>query len=108
MIHLKYYFDLAKTADDENRKLMRSAKSLLDSNTPSSRAKALAMKPALEEARKKAEIANETYITLRDDTYHIEDLSGVLENKILDRATFESLDPNKRMEFIKQGGKVKD
>jgi hypothetical protein len=108
MIDLTYYWNLATSAEEENQNLMSEAKMLLNSGIPSDQEKALAMRPSLEEARKKVEVTSATYRAVRDNTFCLNDLSDVTRDKIINRAIFDKLDPQKRWDFMKQGGKVKD
>ncbi len=119
-IDLKPYFDAARMADDEVQRIMNEMNAAFEEGTEESKQKALDLRPVLDEAKRKAEDANQLYLSMRDAA-SVSD--GVAKNFVpvsdgvnlpasqareMQRQDFLALDAAARMKFIKDGGKVVD
>jgi len=96
--------------------------------TPEGKETALSLRPALDEAQKKAKDANELYASMRDASLVNDSMARLFttppdpgqkehdgarapsdaEPKVIQRADFDALNPAARMTFMKSGGRVED
>lgn len=118
-VDLKPYFDAARAADDEVQRIMGEMNAAFTEGTEDGKAKALELRPKLDEAKKKAEAANQLYLSMRDAASTSD---GVAKNFIpaaegaaqegkspsKTRAEFFAMNAAERMKFVKNGGKVVD
>jgi hypothetical protein len=119
-IDLKPYFDNAQKADEEVQRILNEMNAAFNDGTEEGRAKALELRPSLDEAKEKGKAANDLYISMRAAEQHtdgaakqfvpVEDVSASAapEAKEMKREDFIALDSPARMKFIKGGGKVID
>lgn len=124
MPNLKPYYDAALAADAEVKRILNEMDVAFNDGTPEGKEKALSLRPALDEAQKKAKEANELYASMRDASL-INDSAASLfttppdpattggqpnENgrAVMKRAEFDALNPARRMAHMKAGGIVED
>lgn len=122
MPNLKTYYDAALAADAEVKRILNEMDAAFNDGTEEGKEKALKLRPALDEAKAKAEQANQLYASMRDASL-VNDKMGALftlppdlantdqadssqSAKVINRAGLQALDPAARMAFIKAGGKV--
>ena len=119
MLDLKPYYDSAQTADAEVKRILGEMDAAFHAeNQAEGETQALALRPALDAARAKAEAANQLYISMRDASSasgsvarNFVPVPGAETNqapKKLQRAEFQALNSTERMAFIKAGGVVTD
>jgi hypothetical protein len=122
MSNLKPYYDAALTADAEVKRVANEIDTLFNDGTEDGKSKALELRPALDEAKNKAEEANQLYVSMRDASLVNDNASTLFTtpadpantnpktegSKEINRAGFQALSPAARMAFIQAGGKVID
>ena len=112
---LKELYDAAKAADEKVQEVMQDMITAFEDGTEEGKLKALDLRPALDEAKAKAEEANRLYISARDAD--IEDPDSAArkfvpaggENSVrkqMTRAEFEALSAAERMTFMLADGKL--
>ena len=122
MPNLKPYYDAALAADAEVKRVLNDMDVAFNEGTEEGKSKALELRPALDEAKAKAQQANELYISMRDASL-VNDKAASLfvhpadpgatgqqgaDPKVMNRAAFRELDPAAQMKFIKAGGQLED
>lgn len=119
-MQLKPYYDAALGADTEVKRILNEMDTLFNDGTEEGKKKALELRPALDEAKSKAEQANQLYASMRDASLVNDNAAALFtppadpaaqndkgENpKVINRAGFTALDPAARMAFIKAGGTI--
>ena len=120
MTNLKAVLDAARAADDEVKRILAEMDAAFSLNTEDGRARALELRPALDEAKSKADQANQLYVSMRDASLTENAAASFVppadpgaENpgknaSVMTRAEFSSLTPNAKMEFMKSGGRLED
>jgi hypothetical protein len=122
-IDLKPYFDHARSADEDKQRILNEMNAAFNDGTEEGKAKALELRPSLDEATNKALAANELYLSLRGASQQnsaadqfvpvapeagktsVEDGQSAAA-KEMKRDDFIALDADSRMKFMKAGGKV--
>jgi len=122
MQNLKPYYDAALAADTEVKRIAQEIDTHFSDGTEDGKKKALELRPALDEAKSKAEQANQLYISMRDASL-VDDNAAALftppadpaaqsdkgeDPKVISRTAFDALNPAARSKFINAGGKVQD
>lgn len=117
-MRLKELYEAAKAAEEKVQEVMQDMITAFEDGTEEGKAKALELRPALDEAKLQAEEANRLYISARDAD--IEDPDSAArkfvpipgnENssrKQMTRAEFEALSAAERMSFMLGDGKISD
>jgi hypothetical protein len=123
MPNLKPYYDAALAADAEVKRILNEMDTLFNDGTEDGKTKALALRPALDEAKSQAEQANTLYISMRDASLVNDNAAALFTSpadpaatndpkgegsKVMNRAAFRALDPAARMSFIKANGIVEE
>ncbi|MCI0549894.1 MAG: hypothetical protein L0287_02965 [Anaerolineae bacterium] len=122
MTNLKTYYDAALAADAEVKRIMNEMDALFNDGTEDGKKKALELRPALDEAKLKAEQANQLYVSMRDASLVNDNAAALFtspvdpaaqsdqeeNSKVINRAGFKALTPAARLSFIKAGGTVVD
>ena len=122
MPNLKPYYDAALAADAEVKRILNEMDVAFNDGTDAGKEKALSLRPALDEAKRKAEQANQLYISMRDASLVNDNAAAMFtmppdpanndqdsnngSPAKINRAGFKALDPAARMNFIKAGGTV--
>lgn len=122
MPNLKPYYDAALAADAKVKQILAEMDAAFNSGTEEGKRKALELRPALDEAQKQAEDANELYISMRDASL-VSDNSASLFSApadpannsdqrkpltVMKRGEFFALSAAEREAFIANGGKIQD
>ena len=116
-MNLKPVYDAALAADAEVQRVMTEMLAAFDKGTEEGQAEALAMRPALDEAKTKAVEANSLYVVMRDASTTSDGAARnfvpvpgaeAVGKKVISRAQFEALDYGERHTFFKDGGTVVD
>jgi len=122
MPNLKPYYDAAFAADAEVKRILNEMDVAFSDGTPEGKEKALSLRPALDEAQKKAKEANELYASMRDASLVNDNAASLFtappdpakddqkdaSPKVMKRAEFNALTPKDRLAFAKSGGRVED
>jgi hypothetical protein len=122
MPNLKPYYDAALAADAEVKRILNEMDTLFNDGTEDGKTKALELRPALDEAKNKAEQANKLYVSMRDASLENDNAAALFTSpadpaaksdqeqhpKVIKRAEFDALDVAARMAFMKSGGKVEN
>ena len=118
MQKLKPLFDAAKAADAKVQQILQDMLTAFEDGTEEGKQKALALRPALDEAKQAAEDANLLYISARDaDAEDANEAArlfvpagGVVTGggKEITRSEYEAMDYAKRHEYLKSGGAIVD
>jgi hypothetical protein len=116
MPKLKELYEAAKAADEKVQVIMQDMVDSFGEGTEEGKAKALEMRPALDEAKIEADEANRLYISARDADYADPDAAARKfvpvpgsENstrKQMTRDEFEALSAADRMTFMLADGKL--
>ncbi len=120
MPNLKPYYDAALAADEEVKRILNEMDAAFNDGTPEGKEKALSLRPALDEAQKKAQEANKLYASMRDASLVNDSMASLFTTppdpasndqkddspKVINRAGLQALSPTARMSFMKAGGKV--
>jgi len=121
MVDLKTYFDAVNTAEAEVQRVANEIDTLFREGSEESKAKALAMKPALDAAQARHAEAVELYEAMQK-TNRPNDVAknfipvsqtktDTAENSqptIIKRQEYDKLTPVDRAKFIKSGGRLED
>jgi hypothetical protein len=122
MPNLKPYYDAALAADAKVKQILSEMDTAFNEGTDEGKQKALDLRPALEEAKTKAEEANKLYASMRDASL-INDSSAALfttppdpagndqkdeSPKVMKRSDYQALTPKARLVFSKAGGRLED
>lgn len=122
MQNLKPYLDAAVAADAEVKRILAEMDTAFNDGTEEGKKKALDLRPALEEAKTKAEQSNALYVSMRDASL-VQDNAAALftspadpaqeddqaaQAKVMKRADFKALSPEDRLAFSKAGGSLTD
>jgi len=122
MPNLKPYYDAALAADAEVRRILNEMDAAFNEGTDEGKAKALALRPALDEAKTKAEEANKLYASMRDASLVNDSMAALFTTppdpakeeqtdaspKVMKRSDFNELPPKDRLAFAKAGGQIED
>ena len=122
MQNLKPYYDAALAADTEVKRIAQEIDTHFSDGTEDGKKKALELRPALDEAKSKAEQANTLYVSMRDASLVNDNAAALFtapvdpaaqndqaeQPKVMKRIEFNALSASARMAFIKSGGKVED
>lgn len=122
MTNLKSFYDAALAADAEVKRILNEMDVAFTEGTEEGKDKALALRPALDEAKSKAEDANRLYISVRDASLVSNQAAPLFvpppdpasndpqgaDPKVMNRAAFRALDPAAQMAYIKGGGRLED
>lgn len=122
MPNLKPYYDAALTADAEVKRILNEMDTLFNDGTEDGKTKALELRPALDEAKNKAEQANTLYVSMRDASLVNDNAAALFtapadpaaqsdkgeDPKVMNRSAFDALDAAARAKFINASGKVVD
>lgn len=114
---LKNIYDAAKAASDAAIVLKNEVETLFNNGTDEGIQAAIDKQPELEAANKKADEMNKLYLAMRDAdkvnsnaaalfVSDAQDEADGHDDKVMTRATFESLSPVARAEFLRGGGTV--
>jgi seryl-tRNA synthetase len=118
MLNLKPLYDAALAANQKMQGVLADMKTALDEGTEAGKQKALELRPALDQAKKEANEADQLYSSVRDALSASDNMAkkfvpvGKEENQNADqvkemtRAAFMDLDAEGRMKFMKAGGKI--
>lgn len=121
-VDLKQFFDAARASSDEVERIMAEMNAAFSEGTEEGREKALALRPGLEAAQKKAEEDNALYLSLRNGAGAVDSAArqfvpveavpmgdgGAEKKNTITRAEFAEMSAADRMEFVKGGGKLTD
>jgi ElaB/YqjD/DUF883 family membrane-anchored ribosome-binding protein len=122
MQNLKSFYDAALAADADVKRILAEMDSLFSSGTDEGKQNALALRPALEEAKAKAESANQLYVSVRDASLTSDNAAALFSappdpGEASDRAAgknvktlaeFNAMSPSDRLAFSKSGGRLID
>jgi hypothetical protein len=122
MSNLKPMYDAALAADAEVKRILNEMDTLFNDGTEEGKEKALELRPALDEAKYKAEQANSLYVSMRDASLTTDNSAALFtppadpathdqkdENpKVMNRAAFKQMHPVEQAKFITGGGTVED
>ncbi len=122
MPNLKPYYDAALSADTEVRRVLNEMDTCFTDGTEDGRKKALDLRPALDDAKIKAEQANTLYVSMRDASLINDNMATLFSSpsdpaapdqqgddpKVMKLSEFQALDPKVRFAYIKAGGVVED
>jgi len=124
MSKLKPLYDSVREAEAEVQSIMQKMTEALDTGTEEGKQSALDLRPALDEAKKKAGDANQLYISARDAEDgndpdanarkfvpvpgHETDPDNKKGKKEMTRAEFEALNGADRMSFMLADGRLID
>jgi len=130
MPNLKPYYDAALKADDEVKRILAEMDAAFNEGTDEGKKKALELRPALDEAKTKAEEANKLYASMRDASLVNDNTASLFttppdpanqtdqENrspgkkfitpKSLRLNEYRALSPRDRLAFAKSGGQISD
>jgi hypothetical protein len=122
MPNLKLVLDAARAADDEVKRILAQMDESFTEQTEDGQARALALRPSLDEAKKKATEMNGLYAEMRDASLVSENAAVLFvppadhanENpegpgpKVMNRAAFASLQPGAKAQFMRAGGRLED
>lgn len=118
---LKPYLDAAQKADEKAQSVMADINAAFLLDTEDGRAKALELRPALDEAQKQAKEANQLYVSMRDASSASSEAAKLFipagaasaanaasASKEMKREEFAALPADQQLAFVKSGGKVTD
>jgi hypothetical protein len=124
MPNLKPYYDAALAADAEVKRILAEMDAAFNDGTPEGKEKALSLRPALDEAQKKAKDANELYASMRDASLVNDSMAALFTTppdpatsdqkddskspKVMKRSDFQALSPKDRLAFAKADGRLED
>jgi hypothetical protein len=117
MAKLRDLYDSARAAEEKVQIIMNEMLTCFSEGTEEGKAKALALRPELDEAKSEADEANQLYISARDAdaseangaaSKFVPTGGGEKKAKELTRQEFESLSAADRMSFMLADGKIKD
>jgi hypothetical protein len=123
MPNLKPYYDAALAADAEVKRVLNEMDTAFNDGTDEGKQKALDLRPALEEAKTKAEGANKLYASIRDASLVNDNMAALFTTppdpakddqqddkspKVMKLPDFQALTPKARLAFSKAGGRVED
>ena len=119
MTNLKAVLDAARAADDELKRILAEMDAAFSLDTEDGRARALELRPTLDEAKRKANELNQLHASMRD-AFSEENAASLLvppadpgatnpaQANTMSRDQFSALSAAARMDFIKSGGKITD
>lgn len=114
---LKELYDAAKAADEKVQEVMQEMITAFEDGTEEGKLKALDLRPALDEAKAKAEEANRLYISARDADFTDPDNAARMfvplsddgqPKKQMSRTDYDRLSLIEQAQFIRSGGSVED
>lgn len=121
MLNLKPYLEAAQSADSEKTRVASEIDALFNDGTAEGKKKALELRPALDEAKSKAEQANQLYATMRDASLVNDNAAALFtpadpaatdskdaDPKVMKVSEYRALSPSAKLAFAKQGGKLED
>ncbi len=122
MPNLKPYYDSALAADAEVKRILNEMDVAFNEGTEEGKKKALELRPALDEAKTKAEGANQLYASMRDASLVNDSMASLFTTppdpanndqedkspKVINRAGLKALSPVAQIAFFRAGGKVVD
>jgi hypothetical protein len=121
MLDLKPYFDAVNAAEEEVQRVASEIDALFQEGTDEGKTKALALRPALEEAQNKKAEAVALYESMQkanrpnDVAKNFVPISNTQPDDeeasqptIIKRQAYDALTPYDRGKFIKSGGRVED
>lgn len=118
MPNLKPVLDAARAAEQDVSRILNDMETAFAENTDEGKSRALALRPALDEAKKKADEANSLYVSMRDAASVSNNAAALFVApadpaveagaKTVTRSEFNVLTAAERMKFAKSGGKVED
>lgn len=122
MPNLKPYYDAALSADAEVKQILADMDAAFNDGTDEGKEKALSLRPALDEAKTKAEGANQLYVSMRDASLINDSAASLFTTpsdpaqddqddkspKVIKRVDYDALHPTQRAAYLKSGGKVED
>jgi hypothetical protein len=123
MPNLKPYYDAALAADAEVKRILSDMDTHFNDGTEDGKNKALELRPALDEAKIKAEQANTLYVSMRDASLVNDNTAALFSApadpaatpdpkgegaKVMKLSEFQALDPKVRFAYIKAGGVIED
>lgn len=120
MSTLKPVLDAAIAADNDVKRILNEMDIAFNEGTEDGKQKALELRPALDEAKTKAEKANQLYVSMRDASLVSDNAAPLFvpppdpatqepkdaSPKALSLPEFKALTPAAQMKFVKRGGKV--
>ncbi len=123
MQNLKPYLDAARAADDEVKRILNGMDTHFNDGTEDGKKKALELRPALDEAKLKAQEANQLYVSMRDASLVNDNAAALFTPpadpaaqsdrkeegpRVIKRNEFDALTAAARMTYMKSGGRVED
>jgi len=122
MPNLKPYYDAALAADANVKRILAEMDAAFTDGTDEGKEKALSLRPALDEAQKKAEEANRLYASMRDASLTNDSASSLFTlppdpaandqkddgPKVINRAAFDAMSVSDRQKYIGAGGRIVD
>lgn len=121
MLDLKPYFDAVNAAKDEEQRVANEIDTLFQEGTDEGKVKALALRPALEDAQNKLAEATKLYETMQlanrpnDVAKNFIPISNTQPDDeeanqptIIKRQEYEALSQFEKGKFIKSGGRMED
>jgi len=128
MPNLKPYYDAALAADAEVKRILAEMDAAFNDGTPEGKQKALDLRPALDEAQKKAKQSNELYTSMRDASLVNDNMAALFtappdvanpsesqnpagENQAvtpMKLANYRTLSPKERLAFAKKHGQIEE
>jgi hypothetical protein len=129
MPNLKPYYDAALAADAEVKRILAEMDAAFNDGTPEGKQKALDLRPALDEAQKKAKQANELYASMRDASLVNDNMAALFttppdvtdppgsqnltdgkkaEAPKMKLTSYRMLPPKERLAFAKKNGQLEE
>jgi hypothetical protein len=121
MPNLKPYYDAALAADAKVKQILSEMDSAFNEGTDEGKQKALDLRPALDEAKTKAEGASQLYNSMRDASLVNDNMAALFtappdpaseakddSPKVINRAGLKALSPVAQIAFFRAGGRVVD
>lgn len=118
MTNLKTLYDAARAAEEKVRQIQQEMLDAFETGTEEGKKQALELRPALDEAKREADEANQLYISARDADaadadaaarkfVPVKSAGGTLANSMT-RAEFEALSAADKMSFMLADGRIVD
>ena len=127
MPNLKPYYDAALAADAEVKRILNEMDVAFNDGTDAGKEKALSLRPALDEAQKKAKDANELYASMRDASLVDDNMAALFTTpadpandgnrspeqspaapKSMSLSEYRALSPKERLAFAKADGRIEE
>ncbi len=119
-MELKPFYDAARAANDKVKTILKEMGTAFEEGTEEGKQKALDLRPALDEAKIKANEADQLYTSMKDAASVSDEMAkkfvpiASVDNpsdksaKEMTRAAFTELDAEDQMKFMRSGGRIVD